>query len=204
MTANLRLRLGSVLLAVAASTVLTGVASADIAFNPSGGTQSAGFGNDGLFFTVGASNLQLTSMGVFNGADSIRTVGIFLASGGNFVGAPLALANVATDSSGNGWSYVDVSGLGVELQANTQYVIVSTSTGGFQYTADNANVGLGAGIASFDGYKYNDAGAFDPNMVTAYAPAYFGPNLQYSVVPAPASAAVFGVGLLASSRRRRV
>jgi hypothetical protein len=197
-------RLPSLLATALIATGLTGAASADVAFSPNGTTQSAGNGNDGMFFTVGASNIEITSLGVFNGADSVRTVGIYLASGGNSVGSALVLANLVTDSSGNGWTYADVSGLGVQLLANTQYVIVGTSTGGFQYTADGANVGLGAGIASFDGYRYNDSGSFDPNMTADYSPAYFGPNFQYTVVPAPASAATLGVGLLAAARRRRV
>jgi hypothetical protein len=178
-------------------------AMADVAFSPTNTTiQNGSTGNDGLVFTVGASNILITHLGEFNGTNMSHDVGIFKYVGGNASGPALIQASITTNNSLSGFSYTDVSSLGVTLSANTQYILVGFTVENAQMTATIGDTILGSGIASFDSYRYNNSGSFDGTMTSGdYSPVYFGPNFQYAV-PSPGALALLGLAGLSSRRRR--
>jgi hypothetical protein len=205
-----KMRTSSMIASVAA-VVVAGSANAGIpvvaAFTPTGGSilNDTGNGNDLLVFTVGASDIVVTSLGAFNGYVGSRAVGIFAWNGSNAgTGPVLVSGNVTTDNTEGGFSYAAVTS--TTLTAGQQYVLVGQSFSGMNsYTTMYANAGAGSGI-SFNSYWYNGGAPLDAVGLAAsanYQPAYFGPNFQFSVVPAPGSVALLGAAGLVGARRRR-
>jgi hypothetical protein len=163
-----------------------------------------GNGNDLLVFTVGASNIEVTSLGAFNGYSGARAVGMYAWNGSNATGSLLVSANVTTDASTVGYSYAACTN--TTLNAGQQYVVVGQSISGMSaYTAAWADAGSGSGI-TFDYYLYNAGAPLDPVGPTGtalYSPAYFDANFQFSAVPAPGAIALLGAAGLVGARRRR-
>ena len=199
----------SSMVGVAAAVALAGSANAAVttAFNPTGGTltNDAGTGNDLLVFTVGGSNLTVTSLGLFNGYVGTRAVGIFAWNGTNAgTGSALGQASVATNGSTTGYTYSSPTNF--TLLAGQQYVLVGQSFSGMtSNTALYSNAGAGSGI-TFNSYWYNGGAPLDPVGLAEsanYSPAYFNANFQFSVVPAPGAVALLGVAGLIGARRRR-
>ena len=201
----------SSMVGIAAAVAVAGSANAGIpafttAFSPapSNLTTDAGNGNDLLVFTVGASDIAVTSLGLFNGYAGTRAVGIFAWNGTNAgTGSALVQASVLTDNTTNGYTY---TGASATLLANQQYVLVGQSFLGMtSNTALYANAGAGSGI-TFNSYWYNGGAPLDPVGLAEsanYSPAYFNANFQFSVVPAPGALALLGVAGLVGARRRR-
>ena len=197
----------SSMVGIAAAVAVAGSANAAVtAFSPTVTTltNDAGNGNDLLVFTVGGSNLTVTSLGLFNGYAGTRAVGIFVWNGTNAgTGSALVQASFLTDNTTNGYSYTAAS---ATLLANQQYVLVGQSFLGMtSNTALYANAGAGSGI-TFNSYWYNGGAPLDPVGLAEsanYSPAYFNANFQFSVVPAPGALALLGVAGLVGARRRR-
>ncbi len=161
-----------------------------------------GNGNDLLVFTVGASNIEVTSLGAFNGYSGARAVGMYAWNGSNAGTGPLLVsANVTTDASTLGYSYAACTN--TTLYAGQQYVVVGQSIVGMSaYTAAWTDAGSGSGI-TFNSYWYNGEAPLDSSANATYAPAYFDANFQFSVVPAPGAVALLGAAGLIAARRRR-
>jgi MYXO-CTERM domain-containing protein len=198
---------------VAAAVAVAGSANAGIpasttAFSPAPSSLAydAGTGNDLLVFTVGASDIAVTSLGLFNGYSSgARDVGIFAWNGTNAgTGPALGQASVTTNNSTAGYTYSSPTNF--TLLANQQYVLVGQSFLGMtSNTALYADAGAGSGI-TFNSYWYNGGAPLDPVGLAEsanYSPAYFNANFQFSVVPAPGAIALLGVAGLVGARRRR-
>ena len=193
--------------AAVAGSANAGIPAFTTAFSPapSSLTTDAGTGNDLLVFTVGASDIAVTSLGLFNGYSSgARDVGIFAWNGTNAgTGSALVQASVLTDNTTNGYTY---TGASATLLANQQYVLVGQSFLGMtSNTALYANAGAGSDI-TFNSYWYNGGAPLDPVGLAEsanYSPAYFNANFQFSVVPAPGAIALLGVAGLVGARRRR-
>jgi MYXO-CTERM domain-containing protein len=199
----------SSMVGIAAAVAVAGSANAGIpAFSPapSNLTTDAGTGNDLLVFTVGASDIAVTSLGLFNGYSSgARDVGIFAWNGTNAgTGPALGQASVTTNSSTTGYTYSAPTNF--TLLANQQYVLVGQSVSGMtSNTALYVNAGAGSGI-TFNSYWYNGGAPLDPVGLAEsanYSPAYFNANFQFSVVPAPGAFALLGVAGIVGARRRR-
>jgi MYXO-CTERM domain-containing protein len=202
----------SSMVGIAAAVAVAGSANAGIpasttAFSPapSNLAYDAGTGNDLLVFTVGASDIAVTSLGLFNGYTGARAVGIFAWNGTNAgTGPALGQASVTTNNSTAGYTYSSPTNF--TLLANQQYVLVGQSVSGM--TSDTAlyvNAGAGSGI-TFNSYWFNGGAPLDPVGLAAsanYSPAYFNANFQFSAVPAPGALALLGVAGLVGARRRR-
>jgi len=197
---------------VAAAVAVAGSANAGIpafttAFSPVNATitTDAGNGNDLLVFTVGASDITVTSLGLFNGYSSgARDVGIYAWNGStnSGFGPALGQASVTTNNSTTGYTYSSPTNF--TLTAGQQYVVVGQSKYGMaSNTAAYADAGSGAGIV-FNSYWYNSSGSLNPTPgYPVYSPAYFNANFQFSVVPAPGAIALLGAAGLIAARRRR-
>jgi hypothetical protein len=201
----------SSMVGVAAAVAVAGSANAGIpafttAFSPVNATitTDAGNGNDLLVFTVGASDIAVTSLGLFNGYIGTRDVGIYAWNGStnSGFGPALGQASVTTDNSTNGYTYSSPTNF--TLTAGQQYVVVGQSKYGMaSNTAAYADAGSGAGIV-FNSYWYNGSGSLNPTPSSpVYSPAYFNANFQFSVVPAPGAIALLGAAGLVGARRRR-
>jgi MYXO-CTERM domain-containing protein len=202
----------SSMVGVTAAVAVAGSANAGIpafttAFSPVSATLAydAGTGNDLLVFTVGASSIQVTSLGLFNGYSGTRAVGIFAWNGTNAgTGLALGQASVTTNNSTTGYTYSSPTNF--TLSAGQQYVLVGQSFLGMtSNTALYADAGAGSGI-TFNSYWYNGGAPLDPVGLAEsanYSPAYFNANFQFSVVPAPGALALLGVAGLVGARRRR-
>jgi hypothetical protein len=202
----------SSMVGIAAAVAVAGSANAGIpafttAFSPVNATVTtdAGTGNDLLVFTVGASDIAVTSLGLFNGYSSgARDVGIYAWDGStnSGVGPVLGQASVTTNNSTAGYTYSAPTNF--TLFANQQYVLVGQSKSGMSSnTAAYADAGAGAGI-TFNSYWYNGSGSLNPTPSNpVYSPAYFNANFQFSVVPAPGAIALLGAAGLVGARRRR-
>jgi hypothetical protein len=194
--------------AAVAGSANAGIPAFTTAFSPapSSLTTDAGTGNDLLVFTVGASDIAVTSLGLFNGYSSgARDVGIFAWNGTNAgTGPALGQASVTTNNSTAGYTYSSPTNF--TLLANQQYVLVGQSFLGMtSNTALYADAGAGSGI-TFNSYWYNGGAPLDPVGLAAsanYSPAYFNANFQFSVVPAPGAIALLGAAGLIAARRRR-
>jgi MYXO-CTERM domain-containing protein len=201
----------SSMVGVAAAVAVAGSANAGIpafttAFSPVNATitTDAGNGNDLLVFTVGASDIAVTSLGLFNGYIGTRDVGIYAWNGStnSGFGPALGQASVTTNNSTTGYTYSSPTNF--TLTAGQQYVVVGQSKPGMaSNTAAYADAGSGAGIV-FNSYWYNSSGSLNPTPNSpVYSPAYFNANFQFSVVPAPGAVALLGAAGLIAARRRR-
>jgi hypothetical protein len=201
----------SSMVGIAAAVAVAGSASAGIpafttAFSPVSATltSDAGNGNDLLVFTVGASDIAVTSLGLFNGYTGARNVGIYAWIGGTTnagTGPALGQASVTTNNSTAGYTYSSPTNF--TLSAGQQYVLVGQSFSGMTSNTDAyADSGAGAGI-TFNSYWFNGGGLVGNPGFPNYTPAYFNANFQFSAVPAPGAIALLGVAGLVGARRRR-
>jgi MYXO-CTERM domain-containing protein len=199
------------LVGVTAAVAVAGSANAGIpaftdAFSPVNVTVTtdAGVGNDLLVFTVGASDIAVTSLGLFNGYDGIRDVGIYAWNGltNRGTGPALVSGSVTTDYAPNGYTFAACAS--TVLTAGQQYVVVGQSKNRMaSNTAAYADSGAGADI-TFNSYWYNSDTSLNATPgYPVYSPAYFNANFMFSVVPAPGAIALLGVAGLVGARRRR-
>jgi MYXO-CTERM domain-containing protein len=191
---------------MAAAVAVAGSANAAVtAFSPINGMiESGGIanGNALMVFTVGESDITVSALGSFNGYDGTRAVGIFAWDGSAGSREALVSGNVTTNNTQGGFSYAACF---MTLTARLQYVLVGqTVVGSYEYGTSFTNAGVGSGI-SFDSYWYNFAAPLNatPSNTSADDFPSFGPNFQFSVVPAPGAAALIGLAGLVASRRRR-
>jgi MYXO-CTERM domain-containing protein len=197
---------------MAAVVAVAGSANAAVtAFSPINGMiESGGIanGNALMVFTVGESDITVSALGSFNGYDGTRAVGIFAWDGSAGSREALVSGNVTTTdntqggTTQGGFSYAACF---MTLTARLQYVLVGqTVVGSYEYGTSFTNAGVGSGI-SFDSYWYNFAAPLNatPSNTSADPFPYFGPNFQFSVVPAPGALALLGVAGLIGARRRR-
>jgi hypothetical protein len=186
---------------------MAGTAMADTAaFSPTGGTYESNIGsggNDGLFFTVGASPILVTALGYFHdGGVHTNSVGIFRVSDNALMGS----TSVTTTSGSAPLPSFDYASTSISLAANTSYVVVGHYWYDILANYTTNNLGTAAGI-TYDGYKYDTSSTLGVPSI-GYSPAYIGPNFQFQLVPLPAAAISGGatlasVGALALIRRRR-
>jgi MYXO-CTERM domain-containing protein len=192
--------------AAVAGSANAGIPAFTTAFSPAPSNlrTDAGTGNDLLVFTVGASDIAVTSLGLFNGYTGARNVGIYAWIGGTTnagTGPALGQASVTTNNSTAGYTYSAPTNF--TLLAGQQYVLVGQSFDGMgSNTADYLNAGAGAGI-TFNSYWFNAGGLVGNPAFPNYTPAYFNANFQFSAVPAPGALALLGVAGLVGARRRR-
>jgi MYXO-CTERM domain-containing protein len=192
--------------AAVAGSASAGIPASTTAFSPAPSNlrTDAGTGNDLLVFTVGASDIAVTSLGLFNGYTGARNVGIYAWIGGTTnagTGPALGQASVTTNNSTAGYTYSAPTNF--TLLAGQQYVLVGQSFDGMgSNTADYLNAGAGAGI-TFNSYWFNAGGLVGNPAFPNYTPAYFNANFQFSAVPAPGALALLGVAGLVGARRRR-
>ena len=191
---------------MAAAVAVAGSANAAVtAFSPINGMiESGGIanGNALMVFTVGESDITVSALGSFNGYDGTRAVGIFAWDGSAGSREALVSGNVTTNNTQGGFSYAACF---MTLTARLQYVLVGqTVVGSSEYGTAFTNAGVGSGI-SFDSYWYNFAAPLNatPSNTSADPFPSFGPNFQFSVVPAPGALALLGVAGLIGARRRR-
>ena len=191
---------------MAAAVAVAGSANAAVtAFSPINGMiESGGIanGNALMVFTVGESDITVSALGSFNGYDGTRAVGIFAWDGSFGSREALVSGNVTTNNTQGGFSYAACF---MTLTARLQYVLVGqTVVGSYEYGTSFTNAGVGSGI-SFDSYWYNFAAPLNatPSNTSADPFPSFGPNFQFSVVPAPGALALLGVAGLIGARRRR-
>jgi hypothetical protein len=180
------------------------------------GTTFTGMTNStfGYEFTVGSQAISVNSLGFYdpsptNGLNYTHEVGLWDYSG-NLLASVIVDSSTATLSASGFWyELIPIPG-SVILSANTNYVL------GAKYTFNVIGYDLGdifATITSSPEVTYGTARnnysmtfAFPDNVVGGYLDAgYFGPNMDYTVVPEPTTCAMLGLGLLAVvwSRRNR-
>lgn len=156
---------------------------------------------DGYEFTVGGSDLLVTALGFLDaesdGLNTSHPVGVW-DIGGQLQGQTTVQAGTASRLAGI-FRYEDVFAP-FTLAANTTYVI-----GGWRSQASMdwglgmiSSLTLGDGIAEAGAvprYGASPALAFPAGTVPAHAIGYLDQNMEYQVVPEPATGCLFMVGL---------
>jgi hypothetical protein len=175
----------------------------------SGGFESTGpaDSNYGWTFTVGASSLSVSQLGLLDlgssGFADAHKVGIW-DSGGSLV-TSVDFASGETGTLNNGFRYLPVSS-SVTLQAGQTYSIGNWSSGGSDNYLANTTATYSSDI-SFVGASITPGGGFSaPNEVhSALNYGAYGANLEFTPVPEPQEyAMVCGVCLLAFAGWRKV
>ncbi|MEL6797182.1 MAG: hypothetical protein AAFO89_10220 [Planctomycetota bacterium] len=155
--------------------------------------------------TLDTGLLQITRDGSANGADGVLEIEL----GGNFgdldgtnfisgeTGAsPHETVRISADlpfvAFGADW-FSPFSGDGIALQAGEDVVLLDSITG-----FDSGFVGIIATSGSFSGLQI--VGTVDD---VSLQELWSADNLSFAVIPAPASAALLGLGGLTATRRRR-
>jgi len=136
----------------------------------------------GLVFTVGASNITITSLGrlCFSGNTGVHAVSIYSAPTS---GSPVlvATANVSTAGITSGtWNYAAAS---ATLTAGVQYALVSSEStaSGDQFLEAGGSVLTSTGVATINGAAYRNAGSTGAFTVpgTGTNTGYVVPNFKY-------------------------
>lgn len=163
--------------------------------------------NIGNNFTVGASNISVSSLGYYdqnqNGLAAGKEVGIY-----DLSGTLLASATIPSGTGGtliDGFRYIDLI-TPLILNASTTYRVVAqtgTTTDSFIYSPNGVTSGSGVSFET-SGYFYESSAAlaFPTNYVATMRIA---PNIRYEAVPEPSVAilAVLGAVVLRFSRRNQ-
>jgi hypothetical protein len=151
---------------------------------------------NGFAFTVGGSNMTVTSLGryVLSGNSGIHTVAIQTMTGTLVASASV---NTATQTAGQ-YAWTGIAP--VVLSAGTQYWIGSTETyPGDQWLDDNTTLTVGS-AATIVGSAYAPACPGAPSINLAGAHAYGLVNFQYATTaPGPAISNVTSSGITANS-----
>ena len=174
-------RYNSLAVGLCAAGLLAGrlsVAQADtIAFSPTLSLNGSGVGNDGFFFTP-TTAISVTSLGYVDCGFSVgHDVGLY-----DVLTSTLLASTTVTGASmpDSGFYYNLITP--VALTAGNEYAVVGTQVpADSNWTCDSLVV---APEITFDGYLYDYNPTLDLPAIP-YATAYFGPNFQYEVVPAP-------------------
>ena len=171
-----------------------------------GGTRTDGPYDIGFKFTVGSSNVSVTSLGYYAVNTALAAnhqVTIYSTLTGN---APIGTANVlaGTTLSADHFAYVAVTPF--TLLADTSYLIGAPSTGD-PFLDDSNGGGVytiapSSGIASLDSSQYNLTPGDAPTTSTGRsATAFVGPNFisqisQPAAAPEPSQTAGLGFAVL--------
>lgn len=171
-----------------------------------------GMTNDtfGYEFTVGSQNLNVNALGVWDssfgvGLNDSHEVGLWDEFGGLLTSVTVPAGNTATLSPSGFW-YVPIS-LPVTLSANTTYILGAK----YPFSAPGIDTGIiHATITTDPEVTFGTARrgntltfTFPDNVVSVWDDGYFGPNMDYTVVPEPTAITMMGLGLLAFTLRRR-
>ncbi|HSP43333.1 MAG TPA: PEP-CTERM sorting domain-containing protein [Luteolibacter sp.] len=156
----------------------------------------------GTTFTVGTSNLSITSLGAYDaGLNGFSTeggikVGIFHLSSGLLLGS----ADVQSSDPLVGlYRYANAS---MTLLANQQYVLVAVS-GLDPYMLSGGTWSFNETDINFTDYRYQvSSNLIMPSQANTEYDYGMG-NFQYTVVPEPSSAILIGFGSFALAMRRR-
>jgi hypothetical protein len=166
------------LCAVGLFTGMLSVAQADtIAFSPTLSLNGAGVGNDGFFFTP-TTAISVTELGYVDCGFSVgHDVGLYDVSTSTLLASATITGSSTLDS---GFYYNLIAP--VSLTAGNEYAVVGTQVeADHNWTVDSLVV---APEITFDGYFYDHNTTLDIPTIP-YDTAYFGPNFQYAIVPAP-------------------
>ena len=194
--------------------LMTATSHADTLFTISGANASVLTNlTIGANFTVGGSDLIVTSLGVqdFNddGLLFSHQVGIWAAGAGSTL-ASVTVGAGTVASLNSHFRYVSLSGPTVTLLAGQTYFIGAQMNGDVYSGANQLNVSaLSPAALNFDS-RYNSASGTFANQNAdsgGVGNLRWGPaNMQFSVVPEPSTYGLIGAGALASVafvRRRR-
>lgn len=166
----------------------------------------------GYEFTVGSQPISVNSLGVWDPSSGVglnysHDVGLWDSSGTWLLASvTIPSGNSATLSSSGFW-YEPISG-SVILSANATYVLGAT----YPLYAPDMDPGIIWGTAMTSSEVTFGTARFAPAMLTLTFPAttasymddgYFGPNMDYTVVPEPTTCAILGLGMLALAWFRR-
>ena len=184
-----------------------------------GGNGSVRVGNGatiGYQFTIGATNLQVTALGIWDGANDgsgsgadgllvAHDVGLW-SSGGTLIGSVTVPSGTAAFLDGE-FRYVSLLAP-VQLTTGQIYSLGAYFPAGTPEpwrnndasAAPTLNSHLDAGAGDPSGY--NVGGALANLSVIDFGTPYVGPNLQFEVVPESTSVILLGLGGLLLWRRR--
>lgn len=173
-------------------------------------------GTIGAVFTVGSSNLSVTSLGFHDigntgslasngdGLQGSHAVGIW----NNTTGALVASATIQSGTSSAlivDYRY-ETLGSTVTLTAGQAYTIgAMMGSGDFYISANSANnftvaTGATGGVSVYDSDALmSTRPTLNGGLTNRWGPA----NMQFTVVPEPSAALLGGLGILALLRRRR-
>ena len=191
---------------------LTGIASAQAISAFTGGSSFGSFFGGAIagdavgYRFVANDNIVVTNVGMLNNAavdgvvDSSHEWGIWDATG-NLLGSGVI---DPTDGFQQGDFFYSTTSANVALNSGSQYVIavVYSGTDGDQYLSSPSSVTTDSAITLLNGVAptAGDLGLTFPGVDSTNL-ARLGPNFNF--IPAPASAALLGLGGLVATRRRR-
>lgn len=162
----------------------------------------------GYSFTVGASALNVTSVGYLNdgatGANATHQVQFYQITGGTpanptagtaVFASPASVTTTGGSAANNTFSYTALD-TPIVLAANTAYEIVGSDNGnGFgKYAVNPIFSGITYGTST---YAYSSSADFNSNTYSSNDAGHFGPNFQYSASsPVPETSSMFGLGVM--------